>query len=317
MCKYHKVEKFKELPLKKIFIIAILSLIFTSCKKTATTAVDIEETAQQIGDVMASVDENGGSTGNIAGLEKSIYKTFAKNSPSDIHNNNVLTSLILPKAEAVSCLLGSAGFGTCNTSLRTKVRTFSNCSIGLVTLNGDVTFTWDNTGTNCSLGTSATNGTITRDPDFTVTGRRGATLTVTKTGTFGQMVTVTNLTPLTFSFSNDGINRKFTSPGSDVLFDYTSTTTSNITVTGGTRSGRVMTGGTLRVTNNLSSVTCDFSPTNVTWGSANCNCPTQGSWAGTCSDGKVTSLDITGCGTATYTEDTDEQDVVFDRCDGT
>ncbi|MCM2322947.1 MAG: hypothetical protein NDJ90_06760, partial [Oligoflexia bacterium] len=60
-------------------------------------------------------------------------------------------------------------------------------------------------------------------------------------------------------------------------------------------------------------VSCSFSPSNVTWTST-CNCAVNGTWNGTCSDGKTASLDITGCGTATLTIDAITQDVAFDRC---
>ena len=97
--------------------------------------------------------------------------------------------------------------------------------------------------------------------------------------------------------------------------DYTSQTTSAITVTGTGRSSRTMSGGSLRVTNNLTAVTCDYVPTDVAW-STTCNCATSGTWSGTYSDGKSASIAITGCGTANVTLASDTQAVVFDRCYG-
>ena len=114
-------------------------------------------------------------------------------------------------------------------------------------------------------------------------------------------------------FSNDGINRVF-SIGSTILFNQTTATSGDITVSGTTRSNRIMSGGSLNVTNHISAVVCNYVPTNVTWASGTCNCPTQGSWSGSCSDGKTTTLTITGCGTATYTEGSDTEAVSFDRC---
>jgi hypothetical protein len=83
---------------------------------------------------------------------------------------------------------------------------------------------------------------------------------------------------------------------------------------GSLREGRSLSGGTLRVTNNVNQVTCDFSPTNVTWGSPYCNCPTAGSGSATCSTGPGVTLSLTGCGTGTLTSGTLSQSVTFDRC---
>ena len=97
--------------------------------------------------------------------------------------------------------------------------------------------------------------------------------------------------------------------------DFTTTVTQPITITGEMRSGRVMTGGSLQVKNNITSVTCSYSPTNVTWApGTTCNCPTQGTWQGTCSDNKTSTLVLTGCGTGNYTEGTQTDPVTFDRC---
>jgi hypothetical protein len=117
-----------------------------------------------------------------------------------------------------------------------------------------------------------------------------------------------------FTYSNDGISRVFTL-GATTLFNQTTTTTSPVTITGGARANRVMSGGNIRVTNNLTSVTCNYVPTSVTWAaSGSCNCPETGSWAGSCSNGKSTTLSITGCGTANYTEGSETTAVTFDRC---
>lgn len=308
--------------MKTIIIVSALCILLSACQKasdTSTTA-DIQETAQQVGDVMASVDESGGSSGSLASneqlMQKSIRGTFARFAPNEI-NENIMAKLILPNANAATC--SGAGFGACNASTDTTVRSFAGCTVGAATFSGDVTLTWGSggAGTNvdCALGSTA--GThITRVPNFTATGLRGATLAVTKTGTIGQRITWDSVAApnRVFKLSNDGINRKFTAANATVLFNQTTTTTADVTVTGDARTSRVMNGGNLRVLNNLTSVTCDYVPTNVTWAGTTCNCPTSGSWAGSCSDGKTTTLAITGCGTANYTEGTATQAVTFDRC---
>ncbi len=303
--------------MKLPILFLITSMMFFGCKKAeVTTTTDIQETAQQIGDVMASVDESGGSTGSIASMkdtermQNSVRQSFIRFAPNDI-NENMIAKLFLPQANAASC--AGAGFSVSCSGSRQIVRTFAGCTVGSAVFSGDVTLTWSNGGTNCSMG--AAGSRIERVPNFTVTGRRGASLAVSKTGSFGQRIEL--VTPAGASsvvkFTNDGINRVF-SIGSTILFNQTTATSGDITVTGTSRSSRVMSGGSLNVTNNLTSVICNYVPTNVTWAGGTCNCPTAGSWSGSCSDGKTTTLDITGCGTANYTEGSGTEAVIFDRC---
>ena len=251
----------------------------TGCKKSEIVEDEdaATEMAQNIGDSMASVDESAGdSSGNIASYNEAARKTFARLAPEELIDSGVLSNILLPKAEAVSCL--GYGFGGC-TSGNTITRDFNGCTIGYARFTGTVTLTF-----NPACGSLAIGNTITRVPDFTVTGRRGATLTVIKTGTIGQKVErkADVGADKVFEFTNDGINRKFRSSQLNaVLFDQTTVVSSPITVTGANRAGRVMSGGSLTVTNNLTAVSCTYVPTAVTW-AAGCNCAVSGSWAGTC-----------------------------------
>ncbi len=301
----------------KFILIFSFPFFILGCKITAIPAEssDIQETAQQIGDVMASVDEVGGASGNIAlkSPQNSIEKTFNRYAPGELEESHksMIANILQPKANAATC--SGAGFAMC--AGRVITRNFNNCTVGSATFSGTVTATWGGVnGSGCTLGTVA-GDTITRDPNFTVTGRRGATLQVLKSGSIGQRLQWSSglSTAKRFTFSNDGINRKFTL-NSAVLFDQTTTTTTPITITGSDRANRIMNGGVLNVSNAITGVSCDYQPTNVTW-TAGCNCPTSGSWAGSCSDGKTTSLVLTStCGTATYTVGTDTQSITLDRC---
>lgn len=303
--------------MKNLVLLCFIASAFGCSKAIDGTAADIQESAQQIGDVMASVDEVGGSTGSIAskskGLENSIEKTFERFAPNELDGSykTMIAQLLQPHANAASC--AGAGFA-CNTGTRVLTRTFAACTVGTATFDGTVTATWAGGGTGCAMGPGATGDSITRVPNFTVTGRRGATLTVSKTGTVGQRLTWLSGTGTgkAFTFTNDGINRTFTA-NSTVLFNQTTTITTPITITGTDRANRVLSGGVLRVSNNVTSVNCDYAPTAVTWVTG-CNCPTSGSWNGTCSNGKSSTLQITGCGTGTYSEGTDTQSISFDRC---
>jgi hypothetical protein len=273
--------------IQKIFtrtlFFSFIVLAVLSCQKQ-DDGTDIEDGGQQIGDVMASIDEAGGSGGTLGREELE---------------------------DRSAC--GTSTFGACSSNV--IVRTFGGCSIESATLSGTVTLTWGGGSASCAMASAG--DTVTRAPAFTLTGRRGATLTVSKTASFGQKLTWASGAGASkvFNFTNDGIRRVFTGPGGNTLFDFTTETTSAITITGTTRAGRTVNGGTLRVTNNVSGVTCDYSPSNLT-GASTCTCATSGSWSGTCSDGKTTTLTLTGCGTATFAIGSDSTSVSFDRCYG-
>lgn len=283
----------------------LLCAFLSGCNKSST---DIQETGQQVGDVMASIDESGGSGGSLGRTEDGA-RLFQR-----LESQGILSLLeenLFPSAYATACGLTST-FGSCSSNV--IVRTFGGCTIGAATLSGTVTLTWGGSSSSCAM--AAATDTVTRVPAFTLTGRRGATLTVSKTGSVGQRLTWDSGKGASkvFSFTNDGIRRVFTAAGS-TLFDFTTQTTSAITVTGTNRSNRVLSGGSLRVTNNLNSVTCDYAPTSVAWTST-CTCAASGSWSGSCSDGKTSTITLTGCGTATLAIGSDSEDLTFDRCYG-
>lgn len=293
--------------MKRIISVALV-ILCTACEKNELN-VDIQETAQQIGDVMASVDESGGSSGALASLEVE-RKVYARiNNRLNSSPLEALARLIKPVQSASAAVCGASTFNSCTNNVIT--RDFNGCTVGEATFTGSVSLTYVDAGVNGTCQMTMNNHSITRVPNFQVTGRRTATLAVSKTGTNGQVLTM-GATIDDFTFTNDGIRRVFSLAGTD-LFDYTTQTTAPITITGRNRNGRVMSGGTLRVTNNISSVTCDYTPTAVTWG-ANCNCPTSGMWTGSCSDGKTSAITINSCGAATFVMGEDTENLTFDRC---
>lgn len=307
------------------FVPLILTIALSACGKSDTTTgttTDVEENAQQVGDAVASIDEAGGSGGSL-GLRSPVdpqleaaKKFFARRAPEEL-KPSWYEDLFAPKsAQAASCLLSGATFGSC---LSHKViRTYAGCTVGSASIYGTVDLTWSGSGvTACAMG--STGDSVTREPALTVTGRRSATLTISKSGTIGQKVTWVSGTGTSkvFDFTNDGIRRVF-ALGSTTLFDFTTTTTAALTVTGPLRSSRVLSstgGAALRVTNNKDGSTCDYVPTAVTW-SSTCNCPVSGSWTATCSNGKTSKLEHTSCGSATFTLGSDTTSVSFDRCYG-
>jgi hypothetical protein len=299
----------------RVGFVLLLSLGPWGCGKGSGTSQDISELGQQVGDLMAGVDESGGTSGSLALLDLESSRLFARRAPEEL-SPTLLEKLgqgFLPEAFAGVCST-SASFGSCTASgiggTSARTRNLSGCTVGTRSFSGTITLSYSTA--DCSLTNVGDH--VTREPAFTMTGRRGATLTVSKTGTLGQRLVRLSDSggTRTFSLSNDGIRRVFTSSGG-TLFDFTTTITSAVTVTGGSRAGRVMTGGVVQVLDNKTGVSCDFVPTAVTW-VAGCNCPTSGSWAANCSDGSSRGVTLTGCGTATYTSGSDSEEMTFDRC---
>ena len=297
----------------KFSIVWILATAFLfSCNNDNNAASDENnEAAQQIGDTMAAMDETGGSNGEIA-FQESDQRIFERLSPKDVQLP-FWKRFISNEAYAVSCLNAST-FGACDDNV--IIHTFDDCTLLLARFDGTVSLTWGQTSNDCQLQVEG--DTITREPEYTVTGLRGAELSVSKTGSVGQRLEWTDGdgNDKVFKFTNDGIRRKFTTPAGATLLDFTTKTDEAITITGTKRSNRVVNGGKLKVTNNKTDISCQYTPVDVSW-SLTCNCATSGAWTATCSDGTEASLDITGCGTAELTIDNGTpKDIEFDRCIG-
>ncbi|MBS1960196.1 MAG: hypothetical protein JST80_12035 [Bdellovibrionales bacterium] len=290
-------------------LLALLNL--TACNKKNSSGYDaFRESAQQIGDVAAAIDESGGASGSLTLLDED--KLLRQSKPLFArYGVSAGDFSLIPNAYASNCVF-DPGFGACDTGANTLTRDFKGCFLGALTFSGTVVFTWSGGAINCHM--TGAGHQVARNPNFSIT-YGNLVYSVSKTNSFGQRILWNSgsVPNVNFSFANDGIRRTLSLNGSTVL-DYTTITTSSIGITGTNRLGRVVNGGTLRVTNNISGVTCDYSPTAVTWTSANCVCPTSGSWSGTCSDGKVSSLVHTGCGSATYTLGSDSSNINFDRC---
>lgn len=268
-------------------------------------ASSFSESAQQIGDLMAGVDESGGSSGSYGMLE-SARARYAQWAPP----RRWFTDLFgVPDALASNCS-SSTTFGTCSSG--TILRSFNGCSVGTVTFSGSSILTYSNTG--CVL--SLAGDYVTRVPNFTATGIGNGTLSETLSGSVGQKITKVTVSPASYSFTNDGIERKFTISNGSVALDFVTTTTSPITINGASRSVRVMSGGALQVLNKLSSVTCTYIPSGVAW-SSTCNCAMTGSWSGSCSDGTTSTLTLgPSCGAASFTLGATSGTVNFSGCYG-
>ncbi len=296
----------------KIFIISAMLplLLLLSCNKPENYAVDTtNESAQQVGENMASLDESGGSSGGTLTSNeiKSYEKAFARLSNDVPTKSQTVANFVFPMAHATAC--NAATFSTCAASK--IVRDYTGCTTaGGGVMSGSTELTFSGSGTaSCTI--LLANDYVDRKPNFSTTGLRGATFAVSATST-GQRTTRTGAT--TFTFSNAGVNRKFTTPKGNVLIDITTSTTSAINVTGNSRNTRTMSGGAMLIINNLTAVACSLTPTGIAW-TASCNCPTSGTWSGACTDSSTFSVAFSAtCGQTTVTQGGATSTVNMDRC---
>lgn len=300
-------------PIKNLSLTILASLLF-GCESVSKLgdALDLSESAQQVGDLGASVDEMGGGSNGIA-MHPSydlFYKRSGLSSEGRVQANLFKILSPLQTAYAAACKDVDT-FSSCSSNQIT--RSFGGCTVGNAVFNGSVDLTWGGGSSNCGMLSSGDH--ISREPNFTVTGLRGSTLAVSATGVNGQRLTWSSGSGFNkvFSFTNDGIRRTFTLPNDDVLFDFETETSSPITITGTHRLNRTIDGGVLKVTNISYGTECNLTPNAVTW-AATCNCPVSGSWEGSCSDGKSYSVELTGCGSANLTYGSNSQSLSFDRC---
>lgn len=241
---------------------------------------------QQIGESMVSVDESSGnSSGNMA-----------------------QTSFLEATCSGVS-------FGACGARASgTIVKDFGGCTVagGLVTVSGTVSLTYSGTGSaTCTMPMMS--DSVTRVPAFTAFLPAGAGSLSALALSTGQTLTRTGSG--TFSFSNSGIRHVYTGSNGSAVADFTTATTADISISGTTRTDRVINGGLLTVTNNLNSQVCTVTPNNVAWTSAGCNCPTSGTWTGSCSTGEPISAAFTStCGSVNTMFGTTSKTITIDRC---
>lgn len=307
-----------------IFVLMVFSIFMTSCRSVGDddTAISTnEEMAQQIGDVMSSVDEAAGTGGSFAWMnqveasKKSLFAFQKKSIPSKTH----FLQLAAP-SEAVAATCFGNGFSAC--SANSITRTFNSCTLGSATFTGTVALAFTGpTQASCKLAVSGDE--MKRTPSFSVS-YNSASIAVSKTATNGETLTyVSNIgANKVLSLTNDGLRRVVT-VDSVVMYDMTTSTFNSsgvsvpITITGSDRTNRILNGGTIRLQNNLSGgERCHVSPSAVTWSGGTCTCASSGTWTGTCENKGAFTLSITGCGTANLTVGTETTSVSLNRCLG-
>jgi len=260
---------------------------------------DAEELGHTAGDVMASLDETGTGGGfawNVAPLDRPGFDRSA---------TDLALDLLLPSAHAATCW-GQA-FSACTASVRTK--DFGGCTLGRSTLTGTVTLTFSEP--TCLLLRSG--AAVTRTADFTLTGPRDATITVSSPGG-GQKVTRTQDG---YTYTVLGMERVGKDAKGKTLFDIATRTTEDLVVVGLTRGERELKSGKLVVEHKVAGYSTTLQPEGLKW-NGSCNCPVSGKLTGSIAggkhDGKSASIEFTSCGSGNVTLDGEVTPVAFDRC---
>jgi hypothetical protein len=272
------------------------------CRKRGDDEID--QIGAAVGEMMASLDESSQGSASAAWVPALPLRQIPDELRAPAWRRAV--DSVLPSAYAASC--GESAFSACDGGVRT--RTFDDCGLGLATLDGSVTLTFNRTAA-CAVVTDG--DAVTRTANFTLTGLYGGTLAVSAPGG-GQTLT---RTAAGYEYTVGGMQRVLTGPGGRKLFDISTRTTAPIVVTGSSRSDLVIASGALEVSHNLAGYKVTLVPHNLTW-TAGCNCATAGSLTGTVAggrhDGKSATVEVTGCGEGEVTIDGDTDTVQFDRC---
>lgn len=292
-----------------LVLIAVFSVLITGCQNEAVILVEANtpaEVANQLGAIMATVDEAGRGTVTIASYQNQSLLQKIEARPT-------MAQLLIPQALAASC--NTAEFSTCSSNSVT--RNFNSCTNGSYVLTGSVAMTWTG-GSACAM--TGTSQAIQITPNYTAAGNN-VSVSETKNGAVGVTLTWTSGAGAAkvFSYVNDGVNRSVRYNGSTLLSLNTRTVTA-LTVTGTDRGNRILSGaaGAIEITNATTSEVCTLRPSTVSWAATNCNCATSGQFTGSCTSMGNYAMTITGCGVATlvYTENgaTATQSVSLDRC---
>jgi hypothetical protein len=287
-----------------LFLILLLNL---ACgKKEKKDSVDIQEYGQQVGDMMAALDEAGGGQADWVSsrfLPRSLERTYYRYEKKPLS--------FIDSAHAAACAQALSAQYQKSGNPCQMVRTFNDCTSDGLKFSGEVNFQFSTA--DCNL--SGSDSEVTRAPNVSIDGRRKATLKIMvleNASPGGQEIKRIGADPK-FEFTSGGVRRYFQTSSGRILFDTTSRTLSPIIVEGQTRSDRKLTGGTFRVLDNKSKVSCDYIPQNVAW-SATCNCGVSGEWLASCTDGSSAKVVISSCGKAQVEYHGKKQEFQFDSC---
>lgn len=311
--------------LSVILLISVVSLVFSGCQLKAEEKYEFEsdiEIVQLFSDTMSSIDESGGQlNGNITRISHPTgdEKFYARINKTDTFTARLMKELFIPVSYADSC--SAAPFYTCNNGR--MIRAFTGCTVqgpldsnnqrtyGTLSGSIELTFTGGIEAQSCNIPHDGNN--VRRIPNYTLTGLRGASFSVTAPTT-GQLLTRVGGGD-NFSFENAGITRTVKNSDDEKVFEMTTTTSSPLLVAGATRNGRTVSSGSVVVTDNLSGLSCTFTASAATTWANGCNCPTSGNWTGTCSDASSFNIVFNStCGEVVYTKGSGFKSVTLDRC---
>ncbi len=291
-----------------ILTLGTVALIGFGCGKLGSYSFgdnEIDESSQSAGDDLSSMDESvSGAVSVSRGDVEEAVESFG-----------AVVEDISSKSRAICT---SASFTSCTSSART--RDFDSCTIGTTTWDGVINLAFNQT--DCKL--DAPGETVTRtlaSPGMVITGRRGATITATTdTATTWDGTSVGGGHKLTrtatgFTLSILGIHRSGKIAGAEFM-NISRKTTTDLTITGTGRNGRVVSEGTIVTYHNLKKFNVAWTPSELTWG-ADCRCPTSGTMTGVSTgsvEGTFTMTFGSTCGSVTLAKDSSSETVTLDSC---
>lgn len=285
-------------PLHAFFTsLAMLSLCACSQQLHVTGS---DEVANAAGDAAASLDEMLGVVGAVS---------FA-GGPHIFHGDGEEeTELTGP--ERLSCLVTTPLAGlACSSGAKTWALG-GDCSSGLRTaLTGSVTFAFSDSS--CLLGSAGQ--TITRSFSYEMSGKKLGVM-ASSSSAQGQVLT---RTASGFEFVVHDLYRRLGWIDSESTSTQRLSTPQKWVVTGFNRSGRTISSGTLRVTQEEYGWTAELSITSPLVQTASCNCPSSGVLSGSISgdeEDEAFSVEFVSCGVARITSHgTNVLPVKLDRC---
>ncbi|MEQ1875282.1 MAG: hypothetical protein ABL958_01460 [Bdellovibrionia bacterium] len=283
----------------KFLTFVLLTLILAGCQKKEETPA--EEASPSSENQMAnSATESINGVLNSTGL-------IAQIKPLKENKNyvQILERILLPHAHAAACSAGGASVSACSGSAPWVRTATYNCTLGAsaYTLSGTSTLTYNTANCNTVI-----NHSVIRTVNATISGPLG-TLTTSSdshadyrgnTIGGGQQFVKTGAAG---AFTVLGMHRVLTGTKGRTLFDISTRTTSDFTVTGSTLSDLTVDGGVLEIIHNLAQYTAQWMATSVAW-SSSCSCPVSGSLAGTFSGSVTGNMTVQfgpTCGAVTVT----------------
>lgn len=263
-----------------ILLLTAISLVGCNAKKDENDAISADTAVtESVASALSSLaDEQSGAS--MAKAERTLM------------------TLLVPRAYAEVCQ--RPFYESCQSGLKSD--TYNSCPLYLGTISGEASLNYSNVS--CSLSSSGQS--VSRNYDFTVTGPRGGTYSVSsdtyqdyKGDSYGGGETLTK-TISGWSVEILGRHKAFTTRRGREGYNVSIRTLQPYDITGSlARSSRTVDGGQIEVNHNLAGFTATITPSQIQWDN-NCCHPVSGTLSVTYSGARTgsASIEFQGCGSA-------------------